>query len=328
MSDRAVQSQTGSGIKQASSSSTATAAGTTSATTPNGTVTEDTTSTDSPGRKTSMWGKLGGGGTAAEGGMDMREKFKLKARQVIDLTNIKNAITALHSMHKLRKDSELLSTIRSANLGLEERVEETNKVLDEDESFMDDAFLGFDRREVYNSPRPSLLSPSKIDTFGDAGLITLEKIHERKREREKQHQKKLEAAIRNAGTISAKEREHYVTMCSHFELMAAKLKRRDDMIRQMRHYLQLDTMIRASGGHGLQERMQKHGEHANSVHEQISTLRRALQSGDECEILQLHDEVDVLYREFKLLSDAMEISKQKMDHMVSHSRTVALANEK
>ena len=90
------------------------------------------------------------------------------------------------------------------------------------------------------------------------------------------------------------------------------------MIRQMRHHLQLDTTIRA-GGHSLQERINKHGEHANSVHEQISTLHRALQSGDECEVLQLKDEIDVLYREFQLQTDSMVVMKQKMDHM-NHGR--------
>lgn len=304
------------------------------------TMVEDTTATSSSNDSTtatsevspmrnSMWGKMGAGSGNKDGGMDMREKFKLKARQVIDLTNIKNAIAALHSMHKLKKDNELLSTIRSANMGLEDHMNEVNRVLDEDETFMDDGFKGFDYREVYksqDSPR-SLLSPKKVESLGDAGLITLEKIQERKKEREKAQSKKLEAAIRSAGTISAKEREHYVTMCSHFELIAAKLKRRDDMIRQMRHHIQLDTMIRV-GGRGPHERINQHGAHANSVHEQISTLRRALQSGDECEVLQLQDEVDVLYREFALQTDAMQIMKQKMDHMVSHSREVALRNEK
>ena len=64
------------------------------------------------------------------------------------------------------------------------------------------------------------------------------------------------------------------------------------------------------------------------MQEQLHTLRQALQRGDECEVLQLHDEIDILYRELKLQSNTMEIVRQKMDHMVNHSRAVALANER
>ena len=67
-------------------------------------------------------------------------------------------------------------------MGLEDHMNEVNRVLDEDKTFMDDGFKGFDNREVYksqDSPR-SLLSPKKVVSLGDAGLITLEKIQERK----------------------------------------------------------------------------------------------------------------------------------------------------
>ena len=64
-----------------------------------------------------------------------------------------------------------------------------------------------------------MLSPSKIG-MGDAGLVTLAKIKERKREGAIATEEAGDRYTQRRHNL-CKEREHYVTMCSHFELMAA-----------------------------------------------------------------------------------------------------------
>jgi hypothetical protein len=258
--------------------------------------------------------------------------------QAMDLSTIKAAIQSLNNAQKVRRDAEILSTVRKANLGIDDTMREINGIMDDDSTFLDEHFNNDDLSVNLNSL--SMINNNQHEqhhaeggsmTLGDSGGLA--KLQQKQQQRRRDgEQRKLEAAIKNAGVISPKEREHYNTMVAHFDLMAAKLKRREHALKQMRHHMQLDTMIRASGGargqQGRAGRVKRHGAVALTVTDQLGTLQKALQSGDESEVLQLQDELDVLYGQFNQQRIAVETIQQKMAHMVSHSREVALQRDK
>ena len=171
-------------------------------------------------------------------------------------------------------------------------------------------------------------------SFGDVALVTMQKLRLKK---EDQRNKKITEAIANAGKITAREREHYKTMVECYDVMQQRLNRREDLIREMRGHLHLDTMIRAAGRVKSQSTDAAQQEQANteesrrkvaSVLEQVNQLQTALQGGEDNLVLQLQDQLDVLHREFARQGKIMEIMQQKMDHQVNHLHEVTAMYEK
>ena len=254
-------------------------------------------------------------------GMALKEKFKIGANRVIEMKNIKNAMSTLHGVYKLRKDQEILSAVRSANLGVEEEMKQINDITREG-GFMEDSLL-------HNDALHSAKSSEIERNFGDVALLTIQKQRERNREL---NQKKIANAIANAGKITPKEREHYKAMVECYDVMQARLERREQMIRgNAWGHLHLDTMIRAAGhaqgksiddsGHAMSNTEASRKKVA-SVLEQVNQLQTALAEGENNLVLQLQDQLDVLHREFARQGQMMEIMQQKMNHQVNHLQEV------
>ena len=267
-----------------------------------------------------------------KGVVGLKDKFKVGVNRVIEMKNIKNAMSTLHSVYKLRKDQEILSAVRSANLGVEEEVEQINSITSEgnfmQDSYVDHEILG---REILLQDEKVLIpnkSREREKSFGDVAMMASHKLRKKK---EEQRNKKISDAIANAGKITSKEREHYKAMVECYDVMQARLQRREEMIREMRGHLHLDAMIRAAGHVHDQSTGDLGQDQANteasrrkvaSVLEQLNQLQTALKRGEDNQVLQLQDQLDVLHREFAKQSKIMEIMQQKMDHQVNHLEEV------
>ena len=278
-------------------------------------------------------------------GMGLKEKFKVGANKLIDINNIKNAMKTLHSVHKLRKDREIISAVRSANLGVEDEIDQINAIATE-EGFLNDVYRDEELLQIEESlqkssdnNKSSTSARERERSFGDVAYLTIAKM---RRKKEEQHNKKIIDAINNAGKLSPKEREHYKNMVAVYDVMSARLKRRDEMIKEMRSHLHLDRTIRASAksfssSSGDNDNDNENNNNNNNkdkesteasrkqvarVMEQVNQLQVALQGGEDNLILQLQDQLDVLHREFNRQGKAMEIMQQKMAHQINHLHEV------
>ena len=161
------------------------------------------------------------------------------------LTFINQALDKLRVVYKLRKDNEILSSIKAANLGLVSELDRLNHVVnDENGDFMDDLLDDFTKTdldletETHSSPlytqdsKNTFISNTMSVSPGSitANLKQEQKEKKAKKDKEIVHNKSIMQSLTTAGQLSSKEREKYNDMLLERNLLMNKLTRREELL--------------------------------------------------------------------------------------------------
>jgi hypothetical protein len=231
------------------------------------------------------------------------------------LTFINQALDKLRVVYKLRKDNEILSSIKAANLGLVSELDRLNHVVnDENGDFMDDLLDDFTKTdldletETHSSPlytqdsKNTFISNTMSVSPGSiaANLKQEQKEKKAKKDKEIVHNKSIMQSLTTAGQLSSKEREKYNDMLLERNLLMNKLTRREELLMSMRKRVQLDNTL------GSQS-------HIKSNAEQLGRFRGAIQEQEKIQILEQQDEIDQLREEIGKLNETVDYLTQRVE---------------